>query len=252
MAELNGNLPMLSSLAQSGSTRAGSDLARAFSSSHNGLPVITSSKDILPAVVNEPNEAGYSVASALASNLPGLQERARISELAQEAHLGRAGLQGTDGHASSSAINTGAGVLAHMHDIVFHEADPYDPSKQGKPEPGSPQHRHSGHGESTAAIVGDGKSGGLATDAGRADENEDRPDKALAAVNYTVPSGPAKMPRWHVAPKLASSDHLGAPRKIFETAWANDQEMRMQLQAASVAGLAGAATKRLLLQASDG
>ena len=260
MAELNGNLPMLSSLAQSGSTRAGSDLARAFSSSHgkaagtdaasgtigsvissshhNGLPVVTSSKQILPAVVTEPNEAGYRIASALASDLPGLQERARISELAQEAHLSKTGLQVAGRHYPSSASNTGAGMLARMHDIVFHEAGPNDPSQQRKPEPRDLQQRSSDHGQSAAAI---------AAGVSSADMDEDK-----AAVHYTVPSGPAKMLRWPVMPKLASSGHLGAPRKMFETGGADDEEMRVQLRAASVAGLAGAATRRLLLQATDG
>ncbi len=126
MAELNGNLPLLSSLVQGSSTRAGSDLARAFHSSSaqakavqagtqaindisntndirssavstvqhdsRGLPIITSSRDVLPSVasdevISETNTGGYSLASALASEVPELQKRARLSDLAQKARL---------------------------------------------------------------------------------------------------------------------------------------------------------------------
>ncbi|KAK9828260.1 hypothetical protein WJX74_005911 [Apatococcus lobatus] len=246
MAELNGNLPMLSSLAQSGSTRAGSDLARAFYSSHakaigtdadpgiigsvitsshdNGLPVITSSRDVLPTVFTEPNKAGYSIASALASDLPGLQERARISELAQESRIGKAGMQGPNEpaqHGRATSFDGGS-------------------SRQGN----FPQ-RYSDQGKSAAAAVSNGNTI-PPHQAGTADDVEDGPDKAMAAVHWTVPSGPAKMPRWPVMPKLASSDHFGAPRRMFETGASKEEGLRAQLQAASVAGLAGAATRRLL------
>ena len=273
MAELNGNLPMLSSLAQSGSTRAGSDLARAFYSSHaqtigtdadpgiigsvlattneNGLPVITSSRNVLPTVVTEPNEAGYSVASALASDLPGLQERARLSELAQEARIGKTGTAGDDGRglASRIALDDGAGVLARMHDIVFQEANPNKPAQVANAKHGSFQQRYFDQGKSAVAIAGSGSSDPL-KDTVAADNDEDASDKAMAAAHHTILSGPAKMPRWPVMPKLASSAHFGAPRKIFETGAADEEGMRAQLQAASVAGLAGAATRKLLQAAA--
>ena len=266
MAELNGNLPMLSSLAQSGSTRAGSDLARAFYSSHaqaigtdadpgiigsvlatsnqNDLPVITSSRDVLPTVVTEPNEAGYSVASALASDLPGLQERARISELAQEARIGKTGTAGDDGRglASKIALDDGATVLARMHNIVSHGANPNKPAQVANAKHGSFQQSYSDQGNSAAAIAGSSNS---PKDTVGTNNGEDGSDKAMAAAHYAILSGPAKMPRWPVMPKLASSDHFGAPRKIFDTGAADEEGLRAQLQAASVAGLAGAATRRL-------
>ena len=173
-------------------------------------------------VVTEPNEAAYSVAAALASDLPGLQEQARLAGLAQEARLHSYPMHPDPSPTSAGGLGSyphhGADALMRVHDAVFH-AGSLDAMRVSKG-------RKVG-GQGTTSVA------------------NKRPDSETMAAVHSAVRGKSPEPHLPVMPKLASTDHLGVQRSMSgeQSSW---EDARVHLQAANVAGIAGFAARRLL------